>query len=50
MQKLSLSGVSVVFTVTIRANIARGGQLKGVLARLGWGAGGLRTLEKKKMA
>ncbi|MGR5295679.1 type II secretion system F family protein [Vibrio mediterranei] len=38
------------FTVTIRANIARGGQLKGVLARLIRVLVDSRTLEKKKMA
>ena len=38
------------FTVTIRANIARGGQLKGVLARLIRVLVESRTLEKKKMA
>ncbi|EGU42848.1 type II secretion system F family protein [Vibrio splendidus] len=38
------------FTVTIRANIARGGQLKGVLARLIRVLVDARTLEKKKMA
>ncbi|WP_039976753.1 type II secretion system F family protein [Vibrio jasicida] len=38
------------FTVTLRANIARGGQLKGVLARLIRVLVDARTLEKKKMA
>ncbi|CAH6783462.1 Flp pilus assembly protein TadB [Vibrio chagasii] len=38
------------FTVTLRANIARGGQLKGVLARLIRVLVDSRTLEKKKMA
>ncbi|MFA0193520.1 type II secretion system F family protein [Vibrio artabrorum] len=38
------------FTVTLRANIARGGQLKGVLARLIRVLVEARTLEKKKMA
>jgi tight adherence protein B len=38
------------FTVTIRANIARGGQLKGVLARLIRVLVDSRTLDKKKMA
>ena len=38
------------FTVTLRANITRGGQLKGVLARLIRVLVDARTLEKKKMA
>lgn len=38
------------FTVTLRANISRGGQLKGVLARLIRVLVDARTLEKKKMA
>ncbi|PAW09447.1 type II secretion system protein F [Vibrio sp. V1B] len=38
------------FTVTLRANIARGGQLKGVLARLIRVLVDARTLEKKKIA
>lgn len=38
------------FTVTLRANIARGGQLKGVLAKLIRVLVDARTLEKKKMA
>ena len=38
------------FTVTLRANIARGGQLKGVLTRLIRVLVDARTLEKKKMA
>ncbi|HBB9961090.1 TPA: type II secretion system F family protein [Vibrio parahaemolyticus] len=38
------------FTVTLRANIVRGGQLKGVLARLIRVLVDARTLEKKKMA
>ncbi|MGF1724411.1 type II secretion system F family protein [Photobacterium nomapromontoriensis] len=38
------------FAVTIRANIARGGQLKNVLARLIRVLVDARTLEKKKMA
>jgi tight adherence protein B len=38
------------FTITLRANISRGGQLKGVLARLIRVLVDSRTLEKKKMA
>ncbi|EDP59392.1 type II secretion system F family protein [Vibrio sp. AND4] len=38
------------FAVTLRANIARGGQLKGVLARLIRVLVDARTLDKKKMA
>lgn len=40
----------IFFTITIRANLARGGQLKGVLARLIRVLVASRTLEKKKMA
>ncbi|MDR9826106.1 type II secretion system F family protein [Vibrio sp. FNV 38] len=40
----------IFFTLTIRANISRGGQLKGVLARLIRVLVASRTLEKKKMA
>ncbi|MDP5253172.1 MULTISPECIES: type II secretion system F family protein [unclassified Vibrio] len=40
----------VFFTITMRANISRGGQLKGVLARLIRVLVDSRTLEKKKMA
>ncbi|CAH0529687.1 type II secretion system F family protein [Vibrio hippocampi] len=40
----------IFFTVTLRANISRGGQLKGVLARLIRVLVESRTLEKKKMA
>lgn len=40
----------IFFTVTLRANISRGGQLKGVLARLIRVLVDARTLEKKKMA
>ncbi|MFA0439120.1 type II secretion system protein F [Vibrio sp. 10N.286.49.C2] len=38
------------FTVTLKANISRGGQLKGVLARLIRVLVDARTLDKKKMA
>ncbi|MGR5117601.1 type II secretion system F family protein [Vibrio astriarenae] len=40
----------IFFTITIRANLSRGGQLKGVLARLIRVLVASRTLEKKKMA
>lgn len=40
----------IFFTVTLRANISRGGQLKGVLARLIRVLVDARTMETKKMA
>jgi tight adherence protein B len=40
----------IFFTVTLRANISRGGQLKGVLARLIRVLVDSRTMETKKMA
>jgi tight adherence protein B len=40
----------IFFTITIRANLSRGGQLKGVLARLIRVLVDARTMEMKKMA